>query len=204
MTSLMPNAPATATGYRFRHPSAPAQNGGEAMPSTIEFEDGILPSVEYESAFFESETGLLSTKMAKEQLAAEDSSGHVKANIRDLIRLNKMTVAPRRFRMTQHFEGVVTSRETSSFWADIADLTDGSRVNESVEIPFEEISLEDRDILVQGAVFYWSMGYETSNDGQIRRVSEIRVRRHPRWSAKTIAELNAASQKLLDLLSTNA
>jgi len=110
----------------------------------------------------------------------------------------------RRFEVLQQFEGVVSEVAEDAFWADVYDLTEPSRPREVHELPLREIPQADRDLLVPGGVFYWCIGYERSPGGQIRRVSEMRLRRTPKWSAHTLERAKSRAADLLAKLSGNA
>jgi len=122
--------------------------------------------------------------------------GEVDRDIGPLIRLNPARTPQRRFEVLQQWEGVVTRIEGDAIWADIADLTDRSCPTEIVEIPFDEIPRPDHELIAPGCVFYWIIGYETSPGGQIRRVSEIRVRRTPEWSRRSIDAIQTKGREL--------
>jgi hypothetical protein len=116
-----------------------------------------------------------------------------------LIRLPSGTLPKERVRVLQQWEGVVTEVTGDSFFADLQDLGDSSQPLEIVEIPIEEVSEDDRPLLVEGAIFYWSLGYETSAGGQLRRMSEIRMRRTPRWTKRAIQQVMNRAEKLFEL-----
>ena len=50
---------------------------------------------------------------------------------------------------------------------------------EAVELPLDEISHGDKELVKVGAAFYWSIGYADSKTGQRRRESITRFRRLP-------------------------
>jgi hypothetical protein len=96
-----------------------------------------------------------------------------------LIRL-KAKDPDRVFEMHQHFEGlVVETHNDNSFTAELSDLTDRDMPKEVADFSLAEISEDDHTLVRPGAIFYWSMGIERSKGGQVRRVSEIRLRRLP-------------------------
>lgn len=107
-------------------------------------------------------------------------------------------VAPRRFEILQQWEGTITNVEQDAFWADLHDVTTPSNPTEIVELPIDEIAISDRPLLRPGSVFYWSVGYETSPGGQIRRVSEIRLRRTPVWSQRALDHARAIGGELFE------
>jgi hypothetical protein len=103
-----------------------------------------------------------------------------------------------RFELLQQWEGTVTEVGEGEFTAKICDLTDPSRPDEIVSLASDEVSAGDLPLLKPGAVFYWSIGYETEL-GQKRRVSALRFRRLPAWSRKAVEEVarDAAELKRL-------
>ena len=116
-----------------------------------------------------------------------------------LIRLPAGTLPLERVRVLQQWEGVVTDVTNDSFFADLQDLSDSSHPLEVVEIPIDEVSEDDRPLLVEGAVFYWSIGHETSAGGTLRRMSEIRMRRMPRWTKRDIQNVAKRAEELFEL-----
>ncbi len=116
-----------------------------------------------------------------------------------------MARAPyRRFEVLQQWEGVVSKVTEDSVWADLVDLTDRSRSEEVVELPLAEVSEADRSILKPGSVFYWAIGREWSPGGQMRRVSEIRVRRTPQWTQRSVDALKAKALTLMERFNGNS
>ena len=106
----------------------------------------------------------------------------------------------RRFELLQQFEGVVTDLEGDTFFAELRDLTNPKSPREMAEIYFGEISEEDKPLVVPGAVFYWSIGYETTATRQLLRISEIKFRRTALWTRKKLAEIKDEAQKMLEKL----
>ena len=102
----------------------------------------------------------------------------------------------RRFKVLQQWEGVVTEISEDSLLAELLDLTDPAKPREIVEIPRNEIPDADQDLLLPGCVFYWIIGFEISNGGQKGRVSEIRLRRNPKWSHHDIDSIKARGKEL--------
>ena len=71
---------------------------------------------------------------------------------------------------------------------------------ETAELLIDKITIDDRSLVVLGGVFYWGIGHEISPTGQIRRVSEIHMRRAPVWSERSIHEIKKRAEKLFDQL----
>lgn len=97
----------------------------------------------------------------------------------------------------QQWEGVVTDITESTFCANLIDLTDPSNPEEMVELSLDEISWADKEILVAGSIFYWTISHAWSPGGQKSRVSEIRLQRTPRWSKNTLARLQEQAQSYM-------
>lgn len=116
-----------------------------------------------------------------------------------LIRLPPGSLPRGRVRVLQQWEGVVTDTTKDSFFAELQDLSDASIPLEIVEVAIEEVPEEDRPLLVEGAVFYWSIGYETSPGGQLKRMSEIRMRRTLRWTERTLKQVAKQAGELFEL-----
>jgi hypothetical protein len=99
--------------------------------------------------------------------------------------------------LLQQWEGVVTSVDQGEFDAQLEDAQDPTRPRESATFSVEEVSEGDTPLVKVGAVFYWYIGYRTSEGGQKERVSALRFRRLPAWTA---SELRAARQKAAALI----
>jgi hypothetical protein len=106
-----------------------------------------------------------------------------------------------RFIVEQEFEGMVVSIDTAgnAFIARLADLT-GDGPEEEAEIAFDEISPDDRSLIVPGALFSWTIGRATETGGQVRRVSELRFRRFFRFTRDAIARAEKNARRMLELL----
>ncbi len=107
------------------------------------------------------------------------------------------TVAPQKsFQPLQQWEGVVTSINDDSIGVELKDLTNPNHPVEFAELPMSDISNADRRLLELGSVLYWSIGYERSPGGTIRRVSVVRMRRSPRWSRREVDAISAKAAAL--------
>ena len=113
-----------------------------------------------------------------------------------LIRLTPRS-EPRRFDMLQQWEGVVAELHPDEVVIELIDLRDRSAPREVATVSLQEFSPADTPLLTEGSVLYWSIGFETSRGGQIRRVSEIRVRRTPRWSKWRVGQLGREADDIL-------
>ena len=104
------------------------------------------------------------------------------------------------FRPLQKWEGFVLEVKDNSFTARLVDQSNPGTGDEEVELSLEEISPDDLALVAPGAIFYWSIGYETTSSGQRKRSSVIRLRRLPAWSAKDIETAQNKASELYKAL----
>lgn len=90
-----------------------------------------------------------------------------------------------RFSLLQQWEGIVRDVGSNDFIAELRDLSDPAQPLEEATFNFDEVSDDDRALILNGAVFLWSIGYRTRH-GQKERVSLIRFLRLPAWSARAV------------------
>lgn len=95
------------------------------------------------------------------------------------------------FNCIQKWEGIVLSIENNSIYTRLYDISNRG-FEEEAEIPIEEISDDDHELIAEGAVFYWSLGYLKKKNGQKVRQSIIKFRRLPAWHN---SEINTAKKK---------
>jgi hypothetical protein len=144
--------------------------------------DGLLPTPprvqDYSTMAFSQGDGQETAQLA----------GHL-PRTRPLVRERRGTKA-RRFELLQQWEGIVTEIDNETFWAELRDLTDPTPNREVVEIYNREVDDQDKALVAPGAVFYWSIGYDTSRAGSLMRASEIKFRRTPIWSKRRLGKLS--------------
>jgi len=105
-------------------------------------------------------------------------------------RVQKETFIP-----LQRWEGTVIECQEETFFARLTDLTtDGPA--EEVELLLDDVPEEDRPLVEPGAVFYWAIGHLVKPSGERPRISNLRFRRLPVWSA---SELDAARERAADV-----
>lgn len=95
----------------------------------------------------------------------------------------------------QKWEGVVTNISEGLFTARLVDLTQ-TGPEEEAEFSISEISQGDQNLMEQGAVFYWSIGYLDDLGGQRTRTSLIRFRRLPVWSEGEIEKAREDAESI--------
>lgn len=105
------------------------------------------------------------------------------------------TVEKETFIALQRWEGTVIECTEETFFARLHDLSsDGP--DEEVELLMGDVPDEDRPLVEPGAVFYWSIGHLIKPSGERPRISNLRFRRLPVWSA---SELKAAGERAEDV-----
>ncbi len=99
----------------------------------------------------------------------------------------------------QKWQGVVVEVMKDTFFAKLNDLTEKG-VEEEAEFSLEEVSDEDKELVMPGGVFYWNIGYQVSYQGQQTRVSIIRFRRLPAWRKEELDAAKSRAQKIQDYI----
>lgn len=94
------------------------------------------------------------------------------------------------------WRGVVLKIYEDCFLCRLVDQ-DGNSPDEEAEILLSEISDEDLQLIDIGAVFYWSIGYQTNRSGTRSRSSIIRFRRLPVWKSEELSEAQKKAEKTL-------
>lgn len=88
----------------------------------------------------------------------------------------------------QRWEGVVLACSSNTFTARIVDVQRG-HPDEEVVLAYDEISPFDQEMVAEGAIFYWGVGYrQRLPNGSRERVSRIRFRRLPAWTRAEVDE----------------
>lgn len=102
-------------------------------------------------------------------------------------------------RVLNLWEGYVLKVGESDFLARLIDIKRKEQDHEA-EFDIATVSECDRELLEEGAVFYWSICYQKSITGQITSTSDIRFRRRTNWSAAELQEAKQASAEIAKLL----
>lgn len=111
-----------------------------------------------------------------------------------ILTVPKLPKSKKTFSSLQSWEGYVIDINHEYFTARITDLS-GEHPDEEIEILLEDISDDDKKLVVCGAIFYWHVGYETEN-GTKKRSSIIRFRRMPRWTKSDFLKAKEFKTKL--------
>lgn len=68
---------------------------------------------------------------------------------------------------------------------------------EEAEFDLEEVSNSDLDLVVEGAVFYWNVGYRTDRGGTKARQSLITFRRLPAYTDTSLEEVETETGQIV-------
>ena len=104
-----------------------------------------------------------------------------------------------RFIPLQHWIGTVHSRRGDEVVAVLRDWGNPDMPDEEVVLSADEFSPDDQRLLLDGAVFYWTIGYRTQA-GTRERVSSFYVRRRPRPSRAQCERAAREARALSSLL----
>ena len=96
------------------------------------------------------------------------------------------------------WQGHVVSVGEETFTAIIKDVLEQSP-EEQVEIYLEEISPDDRSLVVPGAHFYWAIGYRDVIGGYRMRASIIRMQRLPGWTDDDLRDAQSWATRIQQL-----
>ncbi len=108
------------------------------------------------------------------------------------------------FRLLQMWEGRVLSIDTekNEFSAVISDKTNTVFPDEQLTLSVEEVSRNDLQLLQEGAVFYWSIGYADYPGRPRTRESRIRFRRLPKWTHRELKKAREKGAELAEIFSS--
>ena len=119
-------------------------------------------------------------------------------------RLPRRNFGKRALTSVSHWEGVVESVDQDSFRARLIPIRDGQPVPsrpEFSEFGFDELSNdEDLNLVVEGAVFYWTLGRLKNPAGTLLNVSLLRFRRLPALTEYRKTRARIETEGLLDAL----
>lgn len=165
-------------------------------------DDWLLPDVE--------STEWSTGETTAEKLDAQSSSETARAAVQGIaqnvsapVRKDKLAIPKpvNRVKLLQQWECVISRVHDDCVECEMHDLTDESMPAEQAEVYLEEFNHYDRPLLQEGAVFYWSIGHEISRTGQVRRYSDLRVRRMPPLSKLRKSEISREAERICGLIS---
>jgi hypothetical protein len=117
------------------------------------------------------------------------------------IRKDKLAIAfPSRINTLLHqWECTIIKECADTVECEMHDLTEPGRTVEYGEVFLNAFNHFDRHLLREGAVFYWSVGQETNDVGQVRTFSQLRVRRMPPLTSLQSREIMSRAERLSEL-----
>lgn len=96
----------------------------------------------------------------------------------------------------QEWCGIVLSvRDGKEVVARISDITNSSAPDEIISLDIDEFDTHDIPDLVEGASFYWHIGYRYGEKRPREKFSKLRLRKLPRWSKHEIEEASRIVDK---------
>jgi hypothetical protein len=99
----------------------------------------------------------------------------------------------------QEWEGVVTLVREDGFTARLIDLTH-TNPDEEADFSTSEMSPDDFDLVVPGAIFRWSVGVLKMPGGAKRPTSQVVFRRLPQWTKRDLDRADALAEELVGTL----
>ena len=99
-------------------------------------------------------------------------------------------------------EGQVTSidQEQKEVSIRFHEIGGDNQVIEEAVFDMDEIPPSDYDLLEEGAIVYWNIGY-LDQSGERKRISELRFRRMPIWSKREIERVEKKAKAFKDFFS---
>lgn len=101
---------------------------------------------------------------------------------------------------SQNWVCYVLNIQEDTFSAKLYDKSDPSTY-EVAEFEIKEVPRGDRNLIREGAIFYWSVGYANNKSGQIIKLSLIRFRRSINWSSNEMEDILLEADRLNDNIS---
>ena len=127
----------------------------------------------------------------------DDETELIKEGHPDFLFKKKKYIKLDNFVSLQKWEGYVLKvLDDNYILVRLVNLTDPGQPDEEAEIPIQELSFEDHELIEPGAVFYWNIGYMDRTSGQRERNSVIRFRRLPRWEAEDIEKAKVEAKRI--------
>lgn len=105
-----------------------------------------------------------------------------------------------RVQALQRWTGRVECVSGDRFMAIVSDMTTPINPAEEVELDIQDVSLADRSLVAEGAVFYWAIVYRDTKGGQRERITTIRFARQPKLSDDDINDIFNEADELANLL----
>ena len=101
----------------------------------------------------------------------------------------------RKFQLLQKWQGIVLEVNSDHFKARLIDLLEEGP-DEETDFPLTDVDDGDIGFLETGSIFYWSIFYQESPNGETERRSRIRFRRIPQWDREYLDDAEKDAEKL--------
>lgn len=138
------------------------------------------------------------TVNAESNLEREKNENVISFKAPDVTRSFSATESKNSFPNAQRWVGHVNEITAKTFFAELKDLNDPTTY-EVGEFDIKEVSLDDRELLSIGAIFYWSIGLANYN-GQVEKKSLIRFQRVTNYTSQHYDSVADKAQELFDNL----
>lgn len=103
----------------------------------------------------------------------------------------------------QCWSGKVISATDQELTVRLEDLTNRDNPDELIVLSRDEIDDREQSLVKPGALFYWYIGYRQGYKYSKERISIIRFRRLPSWTAREIQESEKLAKEYADFFLTN-
>lgn len=114
--------------------------------------------------------------------------------------LIESSIPKQKFKLLQKWEGTVVDTSEEECVAIIRDLIAPENPEEEIKFSLEEIPETDRELVVPGSVFRWSIGYFDDKNGSRHRTSTMTFRRLPYWRKKDLKKAQEEAESLRERL----
>ena len=173
---------------RYEVPSSSTVTTAERISAAwlSAYADNVRPYVPSSRSNRETLSAYLADGALTEYLQVGDAEG-VKRLDSPIVFPRSTPVTKELFVSLQYWIGEVKDLDAESFVAVLTDLNEQS-LQETVELEMDDVSPDDRKLVIEGAIFYWSIGYRQNEAGTRFRTSLLRFRRLPVWRPEDLAE----------------
>lgn len=101
----------------------------------------------------------------------------------------------------QEWEGCVTEIGVDHFKARLTDLSANDETESELgEFPISDLSDDDRELLREGAILRWVIGYQVLRGGTRQRISQVVFRRLPAWTKGDLAGADVLAADIISAI----
>ena len=140
----------------------------------------------------------------KNKISSTGYENRMLISVENQVKIRSLPTKPKRrtsniFKVQQKWQGTIIEIEGDTITAHIYDLLSDDSAREEITFDMMEVQEGDKSLVVQGAVFYWIIGYEDSKKGR-RRVAKLRFRRRIGWTSQDLQRQRSRSRSLIELI----